>query len=121
MPLVPYVVERSGREERVFDIYSRLLKDRIIFLQGVVDDNRSTVSRRTPIAINSCRPRKRWTTASSTMCWNVYRHCRPAPRHDNPSTTSREFHGREQDKGKRKESPRQRARVGLALLFPFSL
>ena len=37
--LVPYVVERSGREERVFDIYSRLLKDRIIFLQGVVDDN----------------------------------------------------------------------------------
>jgi ATP-dependent Clp protease protease subunit len=32
-------VERSGREERVFDIYSRLLKDRIIFLQGVVDDN----------------------------------------------------------------------------------
>jgi ATP-dependent Clp protease protease subunit len=33
------VVERSGREERVFDIYSRLLKDRIIFLQGVVDDN----------------------------------------------------------------------------------
>src|SRR5579862_7231804 len=41
MPMipVPYVVERSGREERVFDIYSRLLKDRIIFLQGVVDDN----------------------------------------------------------------------------------
>jgi len=39
MPLVPYVVERSGREERVFDIYSRLLKDRIIFLQGGIDDN----------------------------------------------------------------------------------
>jgi ATP-dependent Clp protease, protease subunit len=39
MPLVPYVVERSGREERVFDIYSRLLKDRIVFLQGVVDDS----------------------------------------------------------------------------------
>lgn len=39
MPLIPYVVERSGREERVFDIYSRLLKDRIVFLQGVVDDN----------------------------------------------------------------------------------
>ena len=39
MPLVPYVVEGSGREERVFDIYSRLLKDRIIFLQGVVDDD----------------------------------------------------------------------------------
>jgi len=39
MPLVPYVVERSGREERVFDIYSRLLKDRIIFLQGAIDDH----------------------------------------------------------------------------------
>src|SRR6476469_6470532 len=39
MPLVPYVVERSGREERVFDIYSRLMKDRIIFLQGEVDDD----------------------------------------------------------------------------------
>jgi ATP-dependent Clp protease, protease subunit len=38
MPLVPYVVESSGREERVFDIYSRLLKDRIIFLQGAIDD-----------------------------------------------------------------------------------
>jgi ATP-dependent protease ClpP protease subunit len=31
MPLIPYVVEKSGREERVYDIYSRLLKDRIIF------------------------------------------------------------------------------------------
>src|ERR671938_1284166 len=39
MPLIPYVVEGSGREERVFDIYSRLLKDRIIFLQGEVDDD----------------------------------------------------------------------------------
>ena len=38
MPLVPYVVERSGREERVYDIYSRLLKDRIIFLQGAISD-----------------------------------------------------------------------------------
>src|SRR6201985_1245160 len=39
MPLVPYVVERSGRDAQVFDIYSRLLKDRIIFLQGEVDDD----------------------------------------------------------------------------------
>jgi ATP-dependent Clp protease protease subunit len=37
--MIPYVVEGTGREERVFDIYSRLLKDRIIFLQGVVDDD----------------------------------------------------------------------------------
>jgi ATP-dependent Clp protease protease subunit len=39
MPSVPFVVERSGREERVYDIYSRLLKDRIIFLLGEVDDD----------------------------------------------------------------------------------
>src|SRR5215475_13017525 len=43
MNLVPYVVERSGREERVFDIYSRLLKDRIIFLQGEIDDYMANV------------------------------------------------------------------------------
>lgn len=39
MPLIPYVVEKSGREERVFDIYSRLLKDRIIFLGTQVNDD----------------------------------------------------------------------------------
>jgi ATP-dependent Clp protease protease subunit len=38
MPLIPYVVEKSGREERVFDIYSRLLKDRIVFLGTAVND-----------------------------------------------------------------------------------
>jgi len=38
MPLVPYVVEKSGREERVFDIYSRLLKDRIVFLGSAIND-----------------------------------------------------------------------------------
>src|SRR5260370_8100166 len=43
MPLIPYVVEGGGREERVFDIYSRLLKDRIIFLQGEVDDDSATL------------------------------------------------------------------------------
>ena len=38
MPLIPYVVEKSGREERVYDIYSRLLKDRIVFLGTAVND-----------------------------------------------------------------------------------
>ncbi len=38
MPTIPYVIEKSGREERVYDIYSRLLKDRIIFLGTGVDD-----------------------------------------------------------------------------------
>ncbi len=38
MPMIPYVVEKSGREERVYDIYSRLLKDRIVFLGSGVND-----------------------------------------------------------------------------------
>jgi len=38
MPMIPYVIEKTGREERVYDIYSRLLKDRIIFLGTDVND-----------------------------------------------------------------------------------
>lgn len=38
MAPIPYVVEKSGREERVYDIYSRLLKDRIVFLGTGVND-----------------------------------------------------------------------------------
>jgi len=37
--LIPMVVEQDGRGERAFDIYSRLLKDRIIFLGTAIDDN----------------------------------------------------------------------------------
>ncbi|GHS97794.1 ATP-dependent Clp protease proteolytic subunit [Synergistales bacterium] len=36
---IPYVIEQTGRGERSYDIYSRLLKDRIIFLGTEVDDN----------------------------------------------------------------------------------
>ena len=36
--LIPYVIERSGNAERSYDIYSRLLKDRIIFLSGPIHD-----------------------------------------------------------------------------------
>ncbi len=39
MSYVPMVVEQSGQGERAYDIYSRLLKDRIIFLSGEVEDN----------------------------------------------------------------------------------
>jgi len=38
MPQIPYVISRDGREPQVFDIFSRLLTDRIVFLQGQVDD-----------------------------------------------------------------------------------
>jgi ATP-dependent Clp protease protease subunit len=39
MQLIPMVVEQTNRGERAYDIYSRLLKDRIIFLGGAIDDH----------------------------------------------------------------------------------
>ncbi len=39
MALIPMVVEQTGRGERAYDIYSRLLKDRIIFLGGAIEDH----------------------------------------------------------------------------------
>jgi len=38
MPLIPMVIEQSGRTERAYDIYSRLLKDRVVFLGDQVND-----------------------------------------------------------------------------------
>ena len=43
MPLIPYVIEQSQRGERVFDIYSRLLRDRVIFLGSEVHDDIANV------------------------------------------------------------------------------
>ncbi len=43
MSLIPMVVEQTGRGERAYDIYSRLLKDRIIFLGGAIDDHLSNL------------------------------------------------------------------------------
>ncbi len=43
MALVPYVVEQTSRGERSYDIYSRLLKDRIIFLGDEIDDHISSL------------------------------------------------------------------------------
>lgn len=39
MSLIPIVIEQTGRSERAYDIYSRLLKDRIIFIGTLIDDN----------------------------------------------------------------------------------
>ena len=41
--LIPMVVEKSGAGERAYDIYSRLLKDRIVFVGGEIDDNMANV------------------------------------------------------------------------------
>lgn len=41
--LIPFVIEKTGRGERAYDIYSRLLKDRVVFLGGPVDDESANV------------------------------------------------------------------------------
>lgn len=41
--LIPMVVEQTGRVERAYDIYSRLLKDRIVFIGTIIDDNVSNI------------------------------------------------------------------------------
>ena len=41
--LIPMVIEQTGRGERAYDIFSRLLKERIIFIGTAIDDNVSTL------------------------------------------------------------------------------
>ena len=43
MSLIPMVIEESGRGERSFDIYSRLLRDRIVMLQGEINDSTANI------------------------------------------------------------------------------
>lgn len=43
MSIIPIVIEQTGRSERAYDIYSRLLKDRIIFIGSAIDDHISNV------------------------------------------------------------------------------
>jgi len=43
MPLIPYVIEQTGRGERSYDVYSRLLKERIIFLGSAIDSETANV------------------------------------------------------------------------------
>ena len=43
MPLIPYVIEQNQRGERAFDIYSRLLRDRIVFLGAPIEDEMANV------------------------------------------------------------------------------
>ncbi len=44
MTLVPYVIEQTSKGERSYDIYSRLLKDRIVFITGEIEDNMANLA-----------------------------------------------------------------------------
>ena len=56
--LIPMVVEQTGRGERAFDIYSRLLKERIIFLVGPVNDHMASLISAQLLFLESENPEK---------------------------------------------------------------
>jgi len=56
--LVPMVVEQSSRGERAYDIYSRLLKERIVFLVGPINDNVATLATAQLLFLESENPKK---------------------------------------------------------------
>jgi len=56
--LIPMVVEQSSRGERAYDIYSRLLKERIVFLVGPVNDNVATLITAQLLYLESENPKK---------------------------------------------------------------
>ena len=58
MPLIPMVVEQESRGERSWDIYSRLLKDRIVMLNGQVDDTSANIVVAQMLFLESQNPEK---------------------------------------------------------------
>ena len=56
--LIPFVVEQTSRGERAYDIYSRLLKERIIFLTGAIDDNVASLLCAQLLFLESDNPKK---------------------------------------------------------------
>ena len=58
MNLVPMVVEQTNRGERAYDIFSRLLKERIIFVTGVVEDNMASLIVAQLLFLESDNPKK---------------------------------------------------------------
>jgi ATP-dependent Clp protease protease subunit len=57
--LVPMVVEQTNRGERAYDIYSRLLKERIIFITGPIEDHMSTLVCAQLLFLEAENPRRR--------------------------------------------------------------
>ena len=57
--LIPMVVEQSNKGERAYDIYSRLLKERIIFLTGQINDNVASLITAQLLFLEAEDPKKR--------------------------------------------------------------
>ena len=85
--LVPMVVEQSSRGERAYDIYSRLLKERIIFLSGPVHDGMSTLAVAQLLFLEADNPKKEiavyinspgGVVTSGLAIYDTMRYIRPA-------------------------------------------
>ena len=63
--MVPMVIEQSGRGERAYDIYSRLLRERIIFLVGPVNDQTANVVVAQLLFLESENPDKAFISTST--------------------------------------------------------
>ena len=70
MSLVPYVIEQTSRGERNYDIYSRLLKDRIIFLGEEVNETTASLTVAQLLFLESEDPGKRYPVIYQFPGWN---------------------------------------------------
>jgi ATP-dependent Clp protease protease subunit len=70
--VVPTVIENTNRGERAFDIYSRLLKDRIIFLGTPIDDGVANLIMAQLLHLESERSRKRYLYLYQFTWWLNY-------------------------------------------------
>ena len=70
--LIPMVIEQSGRGERSFDIYSRLLRDRIVFLSGEVNDESANLVIAQLLFLESENPDKDISLYINSPCGSVY-------------------------------------------------
>ena len=70
--LIPMVIEQSGRGERSFDIYSRLLRDRIVFLSGEVNDESANLVIAQLLFLESENPDKDITKNNNSPGGSVY-------------------------------------------------
>ena len=70
--LIPMVVEQSSRGERAYDIYSRLLKERIIFLTGPIDDNVASLICAQLLFLESENPKKVFEHILNLQCYRQW-------------------------------------------------
>src|SRR4051812_47658012 len=91
MPLIPMVVEQDGRAERSYDIYSRLLKDRVVFLGSEINDEVANLVVSRLIPLESAAPEQEISlyvncpggsstraSPSTTPCSSSRRRCGPS-------------------------------------------